>query len=146
MSARTATLHTASELAFVAADHVTGIVHFAAPSKHETGRVNTVSLDTTNGAIHCDCKGAECGQTCWHADHVHAAWLASPAMAQVRWLADGQLYRYGRKHRLCVDTYTRRTGRFLPADALALVAARHEWRRRVAALAARVAPALALAA
>ncbi len=86
MSARTAPQHTATALAFVAADHVTGIVAFAAPSTHDAGRVNIVALDTTNGDIYCTCKGAECGRRCWHVEHVRAAWLTSPAMQQVRWL------------------------------------------------------------
>lgn len=133
MSARTAPRHTPSELALLGCDETTGIVAFVARSRHDAGRVNTVSLDTTNGAIFCDCKGADCGRACWHADLVVAAWLASPALAQVRWLTGAQLYRYGRKHRLCVDTYRARTGRVRADDALALVAARYEWRARAAA-------------
>lgn len=136
MSTATAARHTPAELTLVAADHSTGIVEFAAPSRHDAARVNTVSLDTTNGDIRCDCQGAECGRACWHADHIVAAWLASPAMAEVRWLTAAGLVRYGTKHRLCVDTYTRRTGRFLAADALALVAARSEYRLRAARAAA----------
>ncbi len=150
MSALTAPRHTAAELTFVSCDHVTGIVAFAAPSKHDATRVNVVLLDTTNGAIHCTCKGAECGRRCWHADHVHAAWLASPAMLRVRWLSDAGLARHGRKARAMVAIYEACAGRILPADALALVAARHEWRlraSRAAALApAPIIPALPLAA
>jgi hypothetical protein len=133
MSIRTAPLHTAAELTFVAADHVTGIVEFSAPSKHDATRVNIVSLDTTNGAILCTCKGFECGRACWHADHVLAAWLASPAMQQVKWLTDEGLVRHGKKARTMVTIYAARIGRTLPADALSLVAATCEWRRRVAA-------------
>jgi len=133
MSARTAPQHTAAELAFVAADHITGIVEFAAASKSRPGEANIVSLDTTNGAIHCTCKGAECDKACWHADHVLAAWLASPAMQQVRWLSDEGLVRHGKKARAMVTIYAARIARALPADALSLVAAGSEWRRRVAA-------------
>ncbi len=140
MSVLSAPQHTAAELTFVSCDHVTGIVAFAAPSKHDAARVNVVSLDTTNGAIHCTCKGAECGRRCWHADHVRAAWLAIPAMQQVRWLSDAGLARHGRKVRAMVAIYAACVGRILPADALALVAARHEWRLR-AARAAALAPA-----
>ena len=149
MSARTAPQHTADELTLVACDHVTGIVAFAAPSKHDATRVNVVALDTTNGAVHCTCKGAECGRRCWHADHVLAAWLAAPAMRQVRWLTDAGLVRHGRKARAMVTIYAVRTGRFRPADALSLIAARHEWRwraARAAAAPATLAPALPLAA
>jgi hypothetical protein len=155
MSALTAPQHSPAELAFVSCDHVTGIVAFAAPSKHDATRVNVVSLDTTNGDVHCTCKGAECGHWCWHADHVLAAWLASPAMQQVRWLTDAGLARHGRKARRMVTIYAARTGRIRPADALSLIAARHEWQRRAARAAATapttlaptaLAPALPLAA
>lgn len=139
MSARTAPLHTPAELTFLGCDHVTGIVEFAAPSAHDAARVNVVSLDTTSGATLCDCRGAECGRRCWHQDHVAAAWRWSAAMRQVKWLTDTGLLRYGRKARLCVDTYTRRTGRFLSDDALALVAARSEYRLRAARAAAPLA-------
>jgi hypothetical protein len=133
MSAKTAADHTAAELVFVAADHVTGIVEFSAPSQHDATRTNIVSLDTTNGAILCTCKGFECGKVCWHADHIEAAWLATPAMQQVRWLSDEALVRHGRKARSMVTIYAARIGRTLPADVLSLVAAGSEWRRRVAA-------------
>ncbi len=150
MSVLTAPQHTAAELTFISCDHVTGIVAFAAPSQHDAARTNIVSLDTTNGAIHCTCKGAECGRRCWHADHVLTAWRASPAMLGVRWLSDAGLVRYGRKTRRMVSIYAARTGRVRPADTLALIAARHEWRRRAARVAAlaptALVPALPLAA
>jgi len=130
---QSAAAHTPAELAFVSCDHVTGIVEFAAPSKHQAGRVNTVGLDTTTGAIACDCQAAQCGRACWHGAHVAAAWLASPAMQQVRWLTDEGLVRHGKKARNMVAIYRARGGRSLPADALSLVAAGSEWRRRVAA-------------
>ncbi len=136
MSLRTAPQHTASELSFLGCDDTTGIVAFIARSRHDATRVNIVSLDTTTGAIFCDCRGADCNRRCWHADHIEAAWLATPAMRAVRWLTGAQLRRYGTKHRLCVDTYRTRANRARPDDMLALVAARHEWRKRatVAAL------------
>ncbi len=150
MSALTAPQQTIAELTFVSCDHVTGIVAFAAPSTHDAARVNVVSLDTTNGDVHCTCRGAECGRRCWHADHVLAAWLAAPAMREVRWLTDAGLARHGRKARAMVTIYAARTGRVRPADALSLIAARHEWRRRAARAAApapaALAPALPLAA
>ncbi len=130
MSARTAPQHTASELAFLGCDDTTGIVAFIARSRHDAGRANTVSLDTVTGATFCDCKGADCGRTCWHMDHIEAAWLASPVMREVRWLTAAQLRRYGTKHRLCVDTYRTRANRARADDMLALVAARYEWRKR----------------
>ncbi len=139
MSARTAPLHRPAELTFLAADHSTGIVEFTAPSAHDPARVNTVSLDTTTGETLCDCQAGECHRQCWHQDHILAAWLATGAMTEVRWLTVAGLVRYGRKARRMVDTYTLRVGRILPADALALVAARSEYRLRAARAAAPLA-------
>jgi len=79
-------------------------------------------------------------------DHAAAAWLASPAMLAVRWLTDERLIRYGTKHKRCVDTYRARTGRARPADLVALVAARSEYRLRAARAAALLALPLPLAA
>jgi len=132
MSIRTAALHTPAELAFVGCDDVTGIVTFTAPSKSHPAQPNHVAYDTATGAIHCDCTGAQCHEDCWHADLAAAAWLASPAMREVRWLTDVRLVRYGTAAAAMVDTYRARTGRVLPMDAINLVAARCEWRRRAA--------------
>jgi len=133
-------VHSAADLTYADCDETTGIVHFTAASHHRPGHLNTVSLDTTTGAIHCDCKGAQCDQACWHADHVAAAWLASPAMQDVRWLTVARLVRYGTTAAAMVNTYRARIGRVLPMDAANLIAARSEWRRR-AALATPVADA-----
>lgn len=132
MSTLTAPLHTPAELSFHGCDDHTGIVAFVAPSEHDAARVNTTALDTLTGAIHCDCRGAECHRACWHADHITAAWLASPAMRAVRWLTTDQLLRYGLHHAGLVATYRARIGRALPADLVAVTAARCEWRRRAA--------------
>lgn len=132
MSIATKYLHSPSDLALVGGDDRTGIVVFQAPSAHDAGRVNTVSLDTQTGETLCDCKGAECGKACWHADLVAEAWFASPAMREVRWLTGDQLTRYGKKLGAMVGVYQARTGRVLPLDALNLIAARSEWRRRAA--------------
>ena len=146
MSTRTAALHTPAELALVAVDDATGIVTFRAESKSNPAQPNHTAYDTATGAIHCDCKGAQCDRACWHADLVAEAWLASPAMLDVRWLTDGQLVRYGKTAAAMVATYRQRTGRVLPMDALNLIAARSEWRRRAALAPAPVADDLALAA
>lgn len=131
MSAKTAVNHQPSELTLVAADTTTGIVAYAAPSAHDATRVNVVSLDTTNGATICDCRGAECGRACWHGAIVADAWAQDMWAAGMQWLTDAQLLRYGRKHRLCVDTYEARTGRSRIEDRTALLMARIEYRRRV---------------
>ncbi len=138
MSTVTAALHSPAELAFVAADDLTGIVTFQASSKSHPAQPNTTSLHTTTGAIHCDCKGADCGRRCWHADHVLAAWLRTGAMLDVRWLTDAELTRYGTKLAGMVRMYRARTGRVLRADQVNLVAARVEYRRRQAAALATV--------
>jgi len=140
MSTRTAAQHTPAELRYHGCDETTGIVAFVADSHHQPGTLNTVSFDTTTGAIHCDCKGAQCHEDCWHADLVAVAWLASPAMQDVRWLTAARLVRYGTTAAAMVDTYRARIGRVLPLDAANLIAARSEWRRR-AALATPVADA-----
>jgi len=144
MSTRTAARHTPAELVLVAVDDTTGIVTFQAASQSNPVQPNSTSLDTSSGAIHCDCRGAQCHETCWHAELVAAAWLASPAMRDVRWLTAARLVRYGKTAAAMVATYRGRTGRVLPMDALNLIAARSEYRRRAAALA--TAEALPLAA
>jgi hypothetical protein len=142
MSARTAPLHSPAELAFVAADETTGIVTFAAPSKSHPATPNTTSLDTLTGATFCDCRAAECGKECWHVALVAAAWYRTPAMLDTLWLTDRELSAYGKKLGAMCRIYRARTGRVLPMDAINLVAARAEYRRRQAA----VRPAVSVAA
>ncbi len=139
MSSTTAALHTPSELTFIGADEQTGIVVFQAASSHDAERVNTVALDTTNGAIICDCTGAEFGRVCWHQDHVVAAWEQGPAMQAARWLTEVALLNQGHKAAQMVKVYRERCGRPLGDDVTALVAARSEWRRRAARAAAEAA-------
>lgn len=123
-------LHTAAELAYAGCDDLISIVHFTAPSAHQTGRSNTVSLDTATGQIHCDCKGAECGQVCWHACYVVAAWQRHQAVAEARALTNAKLLKYGKKHAFFVANYRARVGRAGEYDAVRLLAARWEYRQR----------------
>jgi len=132
MSARTALLHSTAELTFIGCDDTTEIVVFQSPSIHDANRVNTTALDTSTGAIICDCKGAEFGRVCWHADHIAAAWRQTPAMRACRFLSSTALINQGRKAAAMVATYRQRCGRPLQDDVTALVAARSEWRRRAA--------------
>ena len=132
MSARSAAQHTPAELQFLSADDLTAIVAFTAPSASQPDRTNTVSYDTATGATLCDCRGAECGRACWHADLAPVAWQRHPAARDVRWLTDARLVAYGRKVAAMVTTYRARAGRVLPADATNLIAARWEYRRRAA--------------
>jgi|GEM_PF-4122243 len=138
MSTATALLHSTDELTFIGCDDQTEIVVFQTVSTHDANRVNTTALDTITGAIICDCKAAEFGRVCWHADHALAAWLRTGAMLDVLWLTDAELARYGTKLAGMVRIYRARTGRILLADQVNLVAARAEYRRRQAAALATV--------
>jgi len=132
MSAVTKTLHSPAELTLIGCDDRTGIAVFQTASGHDAERVNTTALDTSTGAIICDCKGAEFGRVCWHADHIAAAWRQSPAMRACRFLSATALINQGRKAAAMVATYRTRCGRPLQDDVIALVASRSEWRRRAA--------------
>jgi hypothetical protein len=132
MSARTAPLHSPAELTLIGADDRTGIVVFQSASEHDAERVNTTALNTATGAIICDCKGAEFGRVCWHADHIAAAWRQNPAIRACRFLSSTALINQGRKAAAMVATYRTRCGRPLQDDVIALVASRSEWRRRAA--------------
>ena len=132
MSTATALLHSPAELTLIGCDDLTGIAVFQAESRHDAARVNTTALDTVTGQILCDCKGAEFGRRCWHADHVVAAWHNTPAMRACRWLSPTALLNRGRKAAAMVAAYRERCGRPLQDDVTALVAARGEWRRREA--------------
>ncbi len=142
MTARTMAQHTPGELRYAGCDEAAGLVFFQADSKSQPGKVNTVALDATTGACHCDCTAATVGlHSCWHADLAPLAWAAHPAMQEVRWLSDARLEAYGRKLGAMVRTYAARIGQVLPMDAVNLTAARCEYRRR-AARAAHPVPAL----
>ncbi len=132
MSIATASLHSTAELTFIGGDDQTGIVVFQSASTHDANRVNTTALDTVSGAIICDCKAAEFGRVCWHADHIAAAWRQTPAMRACRFLSPVALINQGRKSAAMVATYRQRCGRPLQDDVLLLVASRNEWRRRAA--------------
>lgn len=132
MSTATAPLHSTAELTLIGCDDATGIVVFQSASTHDAERVNTTALDTSTGAILCDCRAAEFGRVCWHADHIAAAWRQTPAMRACRFLASIALINQGRKAAAMVATYRQRCGRPLQDDVLLLVASRSEWRRRAA--------------
>ncbi len=73
MSARTAARHTADELAY----HGTSgeIAVFSSASASRSGARNFTYRDTVTGGAHCECRGAECGQRCWHLDWLETAWI-----------------------------------------------------------------------
>jgi len=57
----TAAWHCPSELAFLDADDLLNVVHYAAPSKSRPGDANIVALDVLTGATLCNCRAAETG-------------------------------------------------------------------------------------
>lgn len=137
MSFVTAAEHCITELEYVSADDLLNIVHYRAASKSGTnGQYNYVGLDVVTGDTHCGCKGAECGKTCWHMTLAQAAWDAHPARALASGYTDEQLTRAGHKAANMCRVYRRRTWRVLPADQVALLACRVEYRARQARLAA----------
>jgi hypothetical protein len=136
----TARFHCPTELAFVDANEIENIVHFAAPSKTTTGKTNTVALDVLTGATHCSCRAAECGLPCWHQALAMSAWNGHETRLLVGKFNDAQLQAAGTKaHRMC-RVYRARIWRCLPDDMIMLLACRCEYRRRrgvpVSALAA----------
>ncbi len=132
MSTATARLHGPAELTLLGCDDRTNIAVFQAASAHDARRTNTCALDLVTGKLLCDCRGAECGKQCWHADHVLAAWRRTPAAIVARRLSDTALCNLGKKSAVMIATYRARIGRPLQDDVTALVAARWEWRRRAA--------------
>lgn len=130
MSARTLVNHHPSELAFVSADDLTGIVTFAAPSKSKPGTTHHVSLDTATGDRHCDCTGASAGRVCWHLDYVATAWSNHEARQLARRYTSAQLLQTGRKLAHMCATYRARIWRCVPQDMVMLVACRCEYRER----------------
>lgn len=140
MSARTAAMHDHTELEFVSADDLANVVTFRARSASKVGHYNTVSLDIATGETLCDCRAAEFGRECWHADLIPAAWLDHEAVRLARRHTDAQLAAAGRKAARMCRVYRSRSWRVLPDDQLALLACRTVYRERWApALAAEAA-------
>ena len=128
--------HCPTELAFLDADDLTNIVHFAAPSASTPGKVNTVGLDVLTGETHCTCRAAECGRRCWHVALAQAAWDGHAARILAAKFSDQQLQASGKKAAHMCAWARHRRYRVLPADQVALLAARCEYRRRNPAAAA----------
>ena len=126
----TARFHCPSELAFLDADDLLNVVHYAAPSKSRPGDANVVALDVLTGATRCTCKAAETGHGCWHQTLVQAAWDGHPARILASKYNVAQLQAAGAKASRMCRIYRRRIWRCLPADQLALLACRSEYRRR----------------
>ncbi len=131
--------HCPTELAYLDADDLTNIVHYSAASKSRPGDANIVALDTATGASFCNCRAAECGRSCWHQALAQAAWDGSPARILAGKYTNDQLRAAGSKAAHMCRWARHRRFRVLPADQLALLACRAEYRRRFPA-AAEVAP------
>jgi hypothetical protein len=130
MSARTAAAHCHTELEYVAADDLNETVTFRARSASKPGQYNLVQLCILTGETLCDCRGAEFGRECWHADLVAVAWLNHAAVCLARRYNDTQLGTAGRKAKRMIDAYRGRSWRVLPDDQLALLACRTAYRER----------------
>ena len=137
--------HCPTELAYLDADDLTGIVHYSAASKSRPGDANIVALDTATGATFCNCKAAECGRSCWHQALAQAAWDGHPARILAARFTDTQLAASGKKAKHMCEWARHRRFRVHPLDQLSLLAARAESRRRHP-VAAEVAQVAALAA
>ena len=130
MSYATAAYHCPTELAFVDADDILHIVHFAVASKTDPATPNIVALDVLTGETHCSCKGAQCGRECWHQTLAMAAWEGHPTRVLAGKYNDDQLSAAGRKAHTMCTVYRARCGRCLPDDQIALVACRCAYRAR----------------
>ena len=136
MSAKTAAQHTTSELTWIGKD--AELVFCSAASASQPGRVNTVALDTTTGATHCDCTASAHGLLCWHRDLIRARYIEETARQYVALHTDlDTIAAIGRQARALIDA-----GTASELDRAMYQAARVAWHER----AAQVAPALALAA
>jgi hypothetical protein len=138
MSFQSAANHEPGELEYVSADDINNLVTFRAVSRSgANGGYNYASLDVASGEWHCSCKGAATGRECWHASLLQAAWDAHPARVLASRYTTAQLLAAGTKAARMVRVYRRRGFRVLPADQVALVAARSVYlERKRAALAA----------
>jgi hypothetical protein len=131
--------HAATDLRYTGCSEDREVVWFAAESASTPGKLNTVAWDTVGRTAHCDCTAAEIGKhTCWHADLVEAAYLAELARQFVARLDDAALADAGRMARERVAAAATFWFAATPLDPAILAAARAEYRRRRAAVAAPV--------
>lgn len=126
MSARTAARHTADELTYHGIRGEFAV--FSATSASKPGKHNIIVRDVVTGQFHCDCKGAECGRRCWHADLLETAWLMREVAPFVAALADDELAATAvaarARHEAVGGTRT---------DMIVYLQCRAEWRQRGAA-------------
>jgi hypothetical protein len=135
MSARTAALHTTTELTWIGKD--SELVFCTAQSAHDKDRVNTVALNTETGETHCDCKAGEHALVCWHRDLIRARYIEETARQFVARLATlAEIEAVGRQARALIEAAGVDAS---PLDQAIYHAARVAWHER----AASAAPALA---
>jgi len=124
------TAHRPDDLAFRDADDRRNLVTYTAPSASHPGETNTCTLDVLTMQASCDCRGAHAGRPRWHVALIDLAWERHPVCREARHMTTAQLAAMGLKAARMCRVYRRRTWNTLPADRVALVAARGEWRRR----------------
>lgn len=134
MSATTAAQHTIAELVYVAADDINNVVTYRSRSASKPGQYNTTLLNVLDYSTSCNCAAAQHGRTCWHVEHVATAWVQHPERILASRYNAEQLSNAGRKAHRMVTVYRARCWRTLPADRLALLACRDEYRRRAEAV------------
>ena len=128
----TAAEHCPTELVYISCDEINNLAYFVAESASTPGAFNVVGLDVLTGETHCNCRAAEVGRACWHCALVQAAWDGQAAcLLAARYNAE-QLAAAGNKAASMCRQYRARCGRPLPADALAVLACRCEYRKRQA--------------
>ena len=125
MGARTAAQHTADELVYHGTRHEVAV--FSAPSASRPGERNFTYRDVVTGEHHCECRAAECGRACWHADHLETAWLMREVAPFVATLADDELLATGTAAKARLDG-----GSGTRTDLLVYLQCRAEWRERAA--------------
>lgn len=131
MSFTTAQYHCPSELEFVNADDLHNEVTFRSASYSQPGGYHTTTLNVLTGERTCSCFGAKRSE-CWHQTLIAAAWDGHAARSQARRYTASQLLKAGAKARNMVEVYRARCWSTLPADRVAVVACRQEWRERAA--------------
>lgn len=131
MSFLTAAYHCPSELEFVDADDRHNEVTYRTASYTQHGAYHTTTLNVITGERTCSCYGAKKGE-CFHITLIAAAWEGHAARRQARRHSAGDLLRAGAKARNMIAVYRNRCWSTLPADRVAVVALRQEWRERQA--------------
>ena len=125
MSAKTVALHTPDEMTYHGLRGDVAV--FSAPSASKPGQRNVIVRDVTTGEHHCDCRGADCGRRCWHADWLETAWIMTQVAPFVATLSDDELLAAGIAAKARIDD-----GSATVTDITTYYQCRVEWRERAA--------------